>query len=321
VKSKFEAAWGCSLDSSKGLSLTEIFDAASKKQIKAVYIIGTNPVLGGLDADHIKESLAALEFLVVQDIFLTETAKLADVVLPAVSFAEKDGTFTNTERRVQRIRRAIDPVGDSQPDWWITCQLGKKMGKTGFDFDAPSKIMEEIASLVPIYGGISYGRLEDSGLQWPCSDKESEGTSVLHTGTFTGGTGQFIPLEYKPSEELTDANYPLLLTLGRSLYFTQTGTLNRKVSGLSKLRGQDSVEMNHEDASALQVKDGDKVKVISRTGELVVKTKVTNAQSKGTVFMVFPFKTQTSLLSAPARDPVYKLPRYAACAVKIEKQT
>ncbi len=321
VKSKFEAAWGCSLDSSRGLSLTEIFDAASKKQIKAVYLIGANPVLGEPDSNHIKESLEALEFLVVQDIFLTETAKLADVVLPATSFAEKDGTFTNTERRVQRVRRAIDPVGDSQPDWWITCQLGQKMGKTGFDFDAPFQIMEEIASLVPIYGGISYERLEDSGLHWPCPDKESEGTPVLHTGTFTGVTGQFIPLEYKPSEELTDADYPLLLTLGRSLYFTQTGTINKKVSGLSKLRGQDSVEMNPEDASALQVKDGDKVKVISRTGEVVVKTKVTDAQPKGTVFMVFPFKTQTSILSAAVRDPVYKLPRYAACAVKIEKET
>jgi len=321
VKSKFEAAWGCSLYSSKGLSLTEIFDAASKKQIKAVYLIGANPVLGELGVDHIKESLEALEFLVVQDIFLTETAQLADVVLPAASFAEKDGTFTNTERRVQRIRKAIDPVGDSRPDWWITCQLGKGTGKEGFDFDDPSKIMEEIASLAPIYGGISYGRLEDSGLQWPCPDKESEGTPVLHTGTFTEGTGQFIPLEYKPPEELTDANYPLMLTLGRSLYFTQTGTIGRKVSGLSKLRGQDNVEMSPEDASALQVEDGDKVKVISRAGEVVVKTKVTDAQPKGTVFMVFPFKTQTSLLGAPARDPVYKLPKYAACAVKIEKQT
>jgi formate dehydrogenase alpha subunit len=320
VKSKFEAAWGCSLYSSKGLSLTEIFDAASKKQIKAVYLIGANPVLGELGVDHIKESLEALEFLVVQDIFLTETAQLADVVLPAASFAEKDGTFTNTERRVQRIRKAIDPVGDSRPDWWITCQLGQKMGKEGFDFDSPSKIMEEIAGFTPLYGGISYERLETGGLHWPCSDKDNEDTPLLHAGSFAGGKGQFVPLEYKTPEEITDSNYPLLLTLGRSLYFTQTGTINRKVSGLSKLRGQDSVEMNPEDASALQVEDGDKVKVISRTGEVVVKTKVTDAQPKGTVFMVFPFKTQTSLLSAPARDPVYKLPGYAACAVKIEKQ-
>jgi len=320
VKSKFEAAWGCSLDSSKGLSLTEIFDAAGKKQIKAVYLIGANPVLGEPDSDNVKKALESLEFLVVQDIFLTDTAKMADVVLPGVTAAEKDGTFTNTERRVQRIRKAIDPVGDSRPDWWITCQLGQKMGKEGFDFDSPSKIMEEIAGFTPLYGGISYERLETGGLHWPCSDKDNEDTPLLHAGSFAGGKGQFVPLEYKTPEEITDSNYPLLLTLGRSLYFTQTGTINRKVSGLSKLRGQDSVEMNPEDASALQVEDGDKVKVISRTGEVVVKTKVTDAQPKGTVFMVFPFKTQTSLLSAPARDPVYKLPGYAACAVKIEKQ-
>ncbi len=321
VKSKFEAAWGCSLDSSKGLSLTEIFNAAAKKQVKAAYVIGANPVLGEPDSDNVKKALESLEFLVVQDIFLTDTAKMADVVLPGVTAAEKDGTFTNTERRVQRIRKAIDPIGDSMPDWWITCQLGKRAGKEGFDFDNPSKIMDEIASLAPIYGGISYERLETGSLHWPCPDKDNEGTQLLHAGSFAGGKGQFIPLEYKPPEELTDADYPLILTLGRSLYFTQTGTLARKVGGLSKLRGQDSMEMNPEDASALQVEDGDKVKVISRTGEVVVKTKVTDAQPKGTVFMVFPFKTQTSLLTAPARDPVYKLPRYAACAVKIEKQT
>ena len=217
--------------------------------------------------------------------------------------------------------RLADTIGDSKPDWWIICQLGQKMGKKGFEFDDPSSIMDEIANLTPIYGGISYERLETGGLQWPCPDKESAGTPVLHVGAFAGGKGQFRALTYKPSEKLTDNNYPLMLTLGRSLYFTQTGTLTRKVSGLSKLKGVDNVEINPEDASALQVKDGDKVKITSQVGEVAVKAKVTDAQPKGAVFMVFPFKTQTSLLNEPVRDPVFKLPKYAVCAVKIQKQT
>jgi formate dehydrogenase alpha subunit len=321
VKSKFEAAWGCSLNSSKGLSFTEIFEAAGKKQIKAAYIIGANPVLGEPDSESVKKSLDALDFLVVQDVFMTDTAKMADVVLPATTFAEKDGTFTNTERRVQRVRKAADTIGDSRPDWLITCQLGQKMGKKGFEFDYPAKIMEEIASLTPIYAGFSYERLETGGLQWPCLDKESNGTPVLHVGAFMGGKGQFKALEYKPIEKLTDNNYPLMLTLGRSLYFTQTGTLARKISGLSKLKGPDSVEINPEDALALQIKDGDKVKITSRTGEVSVKAKVTDAQPQGAVFLVFPLKTQTTLLNDPVRDTEFKLPRYAVCAVKVGKVT
>jgi len=319
VKSKFEAAWGCSLNSAKGLSLTEMFDAAARKQIKAAYIIGANPVVGEPDSDNVKKALEALEFRVVQDVFLTDTAKMADVVLPGVTAAEKDGTFTNTERRVQRVRKAADTVGDSRPDWQITCQLAQKMGKKGFEFDDPSKIMEEIASLTPIYGGISYERLEAGGLHWPCPDKESAGTPVLHVGAFAGGKGQFVPLKYGEPGKPTDSTYPLMLTLGRSLYITQTGTLARKVSGLTKLRGQDAVEMNPEDALALQIKDGDKVKITSKTGEIGVKAKVTDAQPKGAVFMVFPFRTQTTLLNEPVRDPEFKLPKYAACAVKVQK--
>jgi formate dehydrogenase (NADP+) alpha subunit len=321
VKSKFETAWGCSLNSAKGLSLDEIYDAANKKQIKAAYIIGFNPLLGEPDSDNVKKALDALDFLVVQDVFMTNTAKMADVVLPATTFAEKDGTFTNTERRVQRVRKAADTIGDSRPDWLITCQLAQKMGKKGFEFDDPARIMEEIAGLTPIYGGISYERLETGGLQWPCPDKESAGTPVLHVGAFAGGKGQFKALEYKPAEKLTDGTYPLMLTLGRSLYFTRTGTLTRKVSGLSKLKGVDNVEINPEDALALQIKDGDKVKITSRAGELVVKAKVTDAQPKGAVFMVSPFKTQTTLLNAAVYDAEFKLPKYAVCAVRVEKAT
>ncbi|MFC1992165.1 formate dehydrogenase subunit alpha, partial [Chloroflexota bacterium] len=232
VREKFEKAWGVSLNPSPGLTLTEIFGAAGNGQIKAMYLIGENPVLSDPDANHIKEALEKLEFMVVQDLFLSETAELADVVLPAASFAERDGTFTNTERRVQRVRKAIEPVGDSRPDWEITCQIARKMGAKGFDFENSSQIMDEIANLTPSYGGISYSRLENNGLQWPCPTQDHPGTPVLHSGIFTRGKGRFTPLEHKPSAELPDEEYPLILTTVRSLYHYHTGTMTRKVAGL-----------------------------------------------------------------------------------------
>ncbi|MFQ6122719.1 MAG: formate dehydrogenase subunit alpha, partial [Dehalococcoidales bacterium] len=199
IKEKFETAWDCSLPAQPGLTITEIIEAAYNEQIKAIYIMGENPVLSEPEAKHAEEALQKLEFLVVQDIFLTETAKLAHVVLPGVTFAEKDGTFTNTERRVQRVRQAIEPVGNAKPDWWITCRIAQKMGKgNGFNFASPSQIMEEIAQLTPSYGGISYRRLEKDGLQWPCPTKDHPGTPILHTELFTRGKGQFVPLKYKP---------------------------------------------------------------------------------------------------------------------------
>jgi formate dehydrogenase alpha subunit len=210
VKEKFESAWGASLDSKPGLPLTEMFEAIDKDQVKAMYLIGENPVLSDPDASHVKKSLEALDFLVVQDMFLTETAELADVILPATSFAEKDGTFTNTEQRVQRVRKAIESVGDSKSDWWITCQIAQKMGAKGFDFEGPSQIMDEIARLTPSYGGISYSRIESGGLQWPCPTAEHPGTAILHTQVFTRGKGNFVPLEYKPPMELPDDAYPLM---------------------------------------------------------------------------------------------------------------
>ncbi|UCC16628.1 MAG: molybdopterin-dependent oxidoreductase, partial [Dehalococcoidales bacterium] len=322
ITEKFESTWGCSLNPSQGLSYTEILDAASKKEIKALYIIGSNPVLGELDSDRIKESLGALEFLVVQDVFLTETAELAHVVLPATTFAEKEGTFTNTERRVQRVRKAVDSPGDSWHDWKIICQLAQKMGKDGFAFNTPSNIMAEAASLAPIYGGISYDRLEDSGIQWPCPDKQSEGTPVLHNEGFIGGKGQFTPLEYKPSVKKTDDNYPLALILGRSLDYSQTGTLARKVEGLVILRGEDTVEINPDDATMLQIEEGESVKVISQHGETAAKVKITDTLLSGTVYMIFPLvNNQTSLLNNPDVDPVFKLPKYVPCSVRIEKSS
>ena len=248
LKDKFERAWGSSLSDSPGLTLTEIIDAAYQGQIKAIYLVGENPPLSEPDARHAEEALRKLDFLVVQDIFLSEAAQLADVVLPAASFAERDGTFTNTERRVQRLHKALEPRGDSKPDWWITCQIAKRLGAVGFDFNHPSQIMEEIASLAPSYGGITYERLEEGGLQWPCPSDDHPGTPILHTMLFSRGKGRLLPLEYKPPMEEPDGVYPLVLTTGRSLYHFHTGTVTRKVEGLNVLKGEELVEINPEDA-------------------------------------------------------------------------
>ena len=320
IREKFEKAWGCSLSPSPGLTLTEMFEAAHKGQIKAVYLIGENPVLSDPDISHIEESLKALEFLVVQDIFLTETAQLADVVLPTASFAERDGTFTNTERRVQRVRKAIEPLGDSRDDWWVTCQIARRMGAGGFEFEHPSQIMEEIASLTPSYGGITYSRLEDGGLQWPCPTEEHPGTPILHTQQFTRGKGHFVPLEYKPPVELPDDEYPLMLTTERSPYHFHTGTMTRKVKGLNVMRGEELVEINPGDASALGIADGEMVKVTSRRGEVVAKAKVTEVSPAGVVSMDFHFaESPANMLTNPALDPVSKIPELKVCAVRVEK--
>ncbi len=320
IREKFEAAWGGSLPSESGLTLTEILDAAYEGQIKALYLIGENPALSEPEARHAREALERLEFFVVQDVFLSETARLAHVVLPTATFAEKDGTFTNTERRVQLVRKAIEPIGNSKPDWWITCQIALRMGAKGFDFKHPSQIMDEIASLTPSYGGISYERLENGGLQWPCPTQEHPGTPILHTEQFTRGKGRFIPLEYKPAMELPDDEYPLILTTGRSLYHFHTGTLTRKVKGLNILRGEEFVEINPEDASALGIADGETVKVISRRAEVMAKARVTEVSPAGVVFMTFHFaESPTNFLTNPALDPVAKIPEFKVCAVRVER--
>jgi formate dehydrogenase alpha subunit len=320
IKGKFEAAWGCSLPSSPGLSLVEMFDAAYRKEIKALYLVGENPALSDPDVQHIREALARLEFLVVQDIFLSETAEFAHVVLPAASFAEKDGTFTNTERRVQLVRKAIEPIGDSRPDWWIVCEAARRMGATNFDYNHPSDIMEEIRKLTPSYGGISCDRLGNEGLQWPCPSEDHPGTCVLHTNTFVRGKGRFVPLKYTPPAEMPDSEYPLVLSTGRSLYHFHTGTMTRKVSGLNAIEPEAAVLINPEDASRLGINQGDKVKVSSRRGEIVVKAEVTDSFAPGVVFMTFHFaESAANILTNPKLDPVSKIPELKVSAVKVEK--
>jgi formate dehydrogenase alpha subunit len=320
IQKKFEIAWRSDLNPTPGLTLTEILDAAYEGKIKALYVMGENPILSDADANHTEKALKKLEFLVVQDMFLTETARLADVVLPAVSFAEKDGTFTNTERRIQRVRKAIEPVGNSRPDWLIICQLARKMSDNDFDFENPSQVMEEIARLTPSYGGVTYERLDECGLQWPCPTKDHPGTPILHVGRFVCGLGKLTPLQYKPPAELPDKEYPLLLTTGRNLYHFHTGTMTRKITGLNTIEPEGVIEINPADASALKIKDGDKVKVISRRGEVAAKTKITEKSPPKVVYMTFHFaESAANLLTNTALDPVAKIPEFKVSAVRIEK--
>jgi formate dehydrogenase alpha subunit len=323
VGRRFQEAWGSALSDKPGLTLTEMFEAAHKGRVKAMYLVGENPVLSDPDATHVEEALKRLEFLVVQDMFLSETARLADVILPACSFAEKDGTFTNTERRVQRVRKAVEPVGDSRPDWLITSQIAQRMGAEGFGFGSPEEIMAEIASVTPSYRGISYSRLEDEGLQWPCPNEEHPGTAMLHGEKFAtaSGKGKFVPVKYAPPAEVPDSEYPLVLTTDRSLFHYHTGTITRRVKGLNVLKGEELVEMNTEDAQTLGISDGDTVRVTSRRGSVVAKARVSAICPPGMVSMTFHFaEAPTNQITSPALDPVAKIPELKVSAVRVEKQ-
>jgi len=323
LRKKFEEKWGRELPNEPGLTLMEIFNSVHEGEIKAMYIIGENPLISDPDASHVAEALEKLNFLVVQDIFLSETASLADVVLPAASFAEKDGTFTNTERRVQRIRRALAPAGDARPDWTIISDIGRRMGyEEEFSYSDPSEIMDEIAALTPSYGGINYGRIENLGLRWPCPDPDHPGTQYLHKDGFARGKGAFSAVFYRPSMELPDEEYPFILTTGRTLCHFHTGTMTRKVSGLNYLRNEELVEINPLDGNALGIEDGDLVEVSSRRGTVRARAKMTDKSSEGVAFMTFHFaETPTNVLTSSALDPVAKIPELKFCAVKLSKAT
>ncbi|OFX21063.1 MAG: formate dehydrogenase subunit alpha [Bacteroidetes bacterium GWA2_31_9] len=322
AKEKFEKAWGVKLDNKIGITHTEIINAIEHGSIKALYQVGENPVISEADANHVKKALEKLDFFVVQDIFMTETAQYADVILPASSFAEKDGTFTNTERRVQRVRKAIEPIGDSKPDWWITSEIAKRMGAKGFDFTDVEEVFNESNSLVPNFAGINYERIEKVGLQWPCPTIDHPGTKFLHREKFAtpSGKAKFMPLTYKVSKELPDTEYPLLLTTDRSLYHYHTSTMTRKVKGLRILDEEELFKINPEDAKLFGIEDGEMVSVKSRRGEVKVKARVTDICQKGVVSMTFHFfESPTNELTICEVDPVAKIPETKVCAVKVEK--
>jgi len=321
VKEKFEKAWNVdNLPSNVGLTVTEIIDKAHDGEVKGLYIMGENPVLSDPDSNHVREALERLDFIAVNDIFLSETAQYADVVLPAASFAEKDGTFTNTERRVEKIRKAIEPVGESRADWEIICEIARLCGYNGMDYSHPSEVMDEIAMLTPIYGGINYDRLEPFGLQWPCPSQDHPGTPYLHKDKFTKGKGTFIPCVYIAPDELPDEEYTFVLSTGRVYWHWHTGTMTRRTSTLDREIPGGYVEINPRDAQRLNIKRGERLKISSRRGEIVTPAKITEKVKEGSVFIPFHFyEASANVLTNPAVDPVAKIPEYKVCAVKIEK--
>jgi formate dehydrogenase alpha subunit len=318
---KMEAAWRVrNLPDWLGLTMTEMLPAIPEGRIKALYIIGENPVISDAEANHVINPLQHLDFLVVQDIFLTETGKLADVVLPAASFAEKDGTFTNTERRVARVRQVIPPVGDAKPDWQIIAEISRRMGHP-MPFADPEAIFEEIRRVTPAYAGITYSRLDtEGGLQWPCPHPDHPGTVYLHRGQFSRGRAHFFGIDYQEPAEPPDADYPLILTTGRVLYQYHTGTMSRRAPGLVERAPECRVEIAAADAARYGIADGEPVRVQSRRGAIVARAQVTTKAVPGTIFIPFHYyEAAVNKLTIAALDPVAKIPEYKVCAVKIER--
>jgi formate dehydrogenase alpha subunit len=318
AKAKFEAAWGVPLSDGVGMMIPDMFDAANARQLKAMYILGENPVLTDPNSNHIRSGLEKLEFLVVQELFMTETAVYADVVLPAASFAETDGTFTNTERRVQRVRQAIQPL-PGRTNWQVIAELLERMGCAA-SYSKAEEIFTEMSSLTPSYGGINYDRIDKKGLQWPCLDCNHPGTPYLHGQCFTRGKGLFQGIDHIPPAEMPDKDYPFLLSTGRILQHYNVTTPYSM--GIQSIWNEEMAELNPQDAERLGVVSGDKVWVASRRGELTTKVKVTDRVPPGMIWMSFHYtESPTNALTSSAVDPITKTGEYKVCAVKIEKLT
>ena len=320
VRERFGHAWGVEkLPDRPGLTATEMMGKAFTGDLKAMYVIGENPMLSDPDLNHAKKAVGNLEFLVVQDIFLTETGREADVVLPATAFAEKNGTFVNTERKVQLVRKAVEPPGEAKGDWKILKDLAARLGFS-MDYSGLDEIMEEISELTPSYRGINYRRLEDGGIHWPCPDIDHPGTPCLHIDRFTCGMGVFHAIDYIPPDETPDEDYPVYLTTGRVIYQYHTGTMTMKSIGLNNLAPVCFVEMARADADTWGIEEGESVRVISRRGELTARAAISEKAVEGTVFLPFHFAdAAANLLTNSALDPVAKIPEFKVCAVRIEK--
>ena len=319
-REKFQKAWGVTIKDKPGLKSVEMLDECVKGNFKGIFILGEDPAQTDPDIHHVRKALESVDFLVVQDIFPTETTKYADVILPGASFAEKDGTFTNGERRVQRIRKAIEPLA-GMAEWEVISKISTLMGYP-MPYTHPSEIMDEIAGLVPIYGGISYDRIEEKGIQWPCPTKEHPGTTTLYTELFSraGGLAQFMALDHQGPAEVADATYPLVLITGRIREHYNNGSMTRRSSGIAEVVPEELVEISLDDAQALGIKDRDWVKVSSRRGEVRVRARVGDRSQAGSVFMTFHHQDAlTNILTSEHRDPITGTPEYKACAVQVEK--
>lgn len=340
---RFQQGWstGTRLSNRMGMTLTEMFPAIQHGKLKAMLIMGENPMLSDANTTHVRQALEALDFLVVQDLFLTETAELADVVLPAAAFAEKDGTFTNTERRVQRVRKGLNPPGNAMADWRIICALAQavsdkiqaRQAESGnvktvprpslhgyWDYATPAEIFDEMTTLTPSYAGISYDRLERGGIQWPCPNKYHPGTPYLHKDRFLRGLGKFHAVEFKPPAEVVDADYPFYLSTGRIRFHYHTGTMTRRSRGLESIAPEGFIEVHPQDATAQGIKDGDRVRLVSRRGAVSARVRISDRSAPGLVFATFHFKElPVNVLTNDALDPIGKIPEYKVCAVRIER--
>jgi predicted molibdopterin-dependent oxidoreductase YjgC len=331
---KFEQAWGVEMPPHVGLTVTEMIPGILEGKIKALYILGEDPVMSDPDSAHIRRCLDACDFLLLQEIFPSETSAYADVLLPGVSFAEKTGTFTNTERRVQMVHQAIEPLGEARPDWQITAELAQRILSTGsrqprqaeyagWDYTDTAQVMAELAALTPSYAGISQARLErGERLQWPVPNAEHPGTPILHTKQFARGMGKFAPIDHIPPAELPDDEFPMILTTGRVLYHWHGGEMTRRTKGIMEIYGQPLIEVNPMDAEHLGLNGARRVRVTSRRGAIEAQAWVTDRVPPGMVFSNFHFPSASANeLTLAELDPVAKIPEYKVCAVKVETVT
>lgn len=331
---KFEAAWGIELSPQLGLPVTEMIPAIEKDAMRALYILGEDPIMSEPDSNHVRHCLEKLEFMVLQEIFPTETAVYADILLPGVSFAEKSGTFTNTERRVQMVNPAIEPLGEARQDWLITSELAQRVIQlsqrkpapdapyAGWNYQYPAQIMDEVAALAPSYAGVSHQRLiNGERLQWPVKAPDQPGTPILHTQSFTRGKGLFAVTTHQPPAELPNAQYPMLLNTGRVIYHWHGGEMTRRAQALTEIYPHSLVEINPEDAAQLGIEaDQQPVRVISKRGEMQAYAWITDRVPAGTVYANFHFpESPANVLTINALDPIAKIPEFKVCAVKLEK--
>jgi formate dehydrogenase major subunit/formate dehydrogenase alpha subunit len=318
VKARFEAAWGRELSGKPGLMSTEMMDKAAEGELKALYVFGENPVMSDPHMAHTVKALKALDFLVVQDIFMTETAELADVVLPSTCFAEKDGTVSNTERRVQRVRRAVLPPGQAREDLWIIKEISGRLGLP-MAYRSASEVFDEIGTVWAAVAGINYDRIEKRGIQWPCPTTDHPGTEVLYTGGFPRGKALFTPVDCVHAGEEPDGEYPFILSTGRNLYQYHTGSMTRRVEPIEAYAGEAYVEVNPADAKKLSVKTGQRVTISSRRGSIEIGVRVTDRVPVGTVFVPMHYReAAANVMTNTASDPFAKIPEFKVCAVKVQ---
>jgi len=316
----FQEAWGVEgLPTKPGFPYTVML-----QKVKFLYVVGTNPMMAAPDVNNVRKALQNLDFLVVQDIFPTETAQLAHVVLPAATWVEREGTHAWVDRRVQKIDKVIDPPGEAKPDWWVVCQLAERMGyKDKFDFSSAREIFEEIRRCVPQYAGITYERLSKTtgGIQWPCPSEDHPGTSTFFVQKFNtpDGLGHLQVVDYKPPAELPDEEYPYVLTTGRSIFHYHTGTMTRRTPKLNDEVSRGFVQINPADAAKARVRSGDTVTLETRRGSIETQARITTEVPPGLLFVPFHFaESCANVLTNPALDPACKMPEYKVCAVRME---